>query len=306
MGGGNVIEAFCLEEKKLEEHCVLCACVEVCEKLVKENLQKLYGNQTIEKKRMINALSLAVTNRCTLNCKYCAQCTDEIRTHGIFYDMNLSSLRKYMKYLLKEVLYIHQLALTGGEVLLCKELPEILKYLCELPQIGYIKVLTTATIEMSDSLIEILKNPKIITWIDDYGKEKRISSALQRNQSINLEKLSQNNVLYRVIDNRNGTWYDLGNMEKRKDLTESIKKNTECMFRTCLFLSAKGDLSWCCRNVSCFEYGLIPNDKRDYCDLSDEADCARIQEILQLEYLHGCEYCNGTNQENIVMAGEQR
>ncbi len=146
----------------------------------------------------------------------------------------------------------------------------------------------------------------MITWIDDYGTEKKIPIALQKNLEKNLKKLAENQVCYQVIDNSNGTWYDLGNMKKREDLMENKKKNKECMFRTCLLLSAKGNLSWCSRNISCFEYGLIPKDKRDYCDLSDETDALRVNEILQLQYLHGCEYCSGTSKNNIVAAGRQR
>lgn len=305
-GNGNIIEEFCLEEKKLEENCILCACAETCKKLKKKNLEKLYGISTIEEEKIINNLSVAVTNRCTLNCNYCVQCTSEIKKNGSFYDMTVESLKKYIQSILKEVLYIHELALTGGEVLLCKELPEILKYLCELPQIGYIKILTTATVELSDSLLKILKHPKLVTQIDDYGKEKKIPNALQMNLEHNIKKLSQNGILYQIIDNSNGTWYDLGNIEKREDPIENEKKNKECMFRTCLFLSVRGNLSWCVRNIFCYEYGRIPDDKRDYCDLSKEEEILRIKEILQLQYLHGCEYCSGTNKNNIVIAGEQK
>lgn len=305
-GGVNRIESFCRKEEKLEEYCVLCACAETCEKWIKENLEQQYGNQVIEEEKIILALSVSVTNRCTLNCNYCVQCTDEVKTKGIFYDMNLDSLKKYVKHILKEVCYIHQFTLTGGEVLLCKELSEMLDYLSQQPQIGYVKILTTATVLLSDSLIEKLKNPKFIVWVDMYGEEKGIPILLQTNLKLNIEKLVQNKILYHIIDNRNGTWYDLGDKRKREDTKENEKKNKECMFRTCLLLSAKGNLSWCARNVFCLEYGLIPKDKRDYCDLSDEQDCLRVKEILQLSYLHGCEYCNGTNEKNMVIAGEQK
>lgn len=304
--GGNIAEILCLEDNPLEETCMVCACLETCEKRMKRNIENIYGAFYPENKKKISALSIAVTNRCVLNCEYCAQCTEEIRKSGIFYDMKAASLKNYMTAILKDVFYIHELALTGGEALLCNDLPEIIRYLCELPQIGYIKLLTTATVELSDHLIEVLKNPKLITWIDDYGTEKKIPIALQKNLEKNLKKLAENQVCYQVIDNSNGTWYDLGNMKKREDLMENKKKNKECMFRTCLFLSAKGNLSWCSRNISCFEYGLIPKDKRDYCDLSDETDALRVNEILQLQYLHGCEYCSGTSKNNIVAAGRQR
>ncbi len=239
------MELFCQKEKKLEEFCVLCACAETCETWIKENLERQYGTQIIEKEKIISALSVSITNRCTLNCNYCAQCTNEIKAKGIFYDMDLDSFKKYINYILREVFYIHQLALTGGELLLCKELPEILDYLSQLPQIGYIKILTTATVLISDSLIERLKNPKFIIWIDVYGEKKGIPRRLQKNLKLNMEKLLEHGIWYHVIDNRNGTWYDLGDKKKREDRKANEKKNRECMFRTCLLLSAKGNLSWC-------------------------------------------------------------
>ena len=241
----GVMELFCQKEKKLEEFYVLCACAETCEIWIKENLERQYGTQIIEKEKMISALSVSITNRCTLNCNYCAQCTNEIKAKGIFYDMDLDSFKKYINYILGEAFYIHQLALTGGELLLCKELPEILDYLSQLPQIGYIKILTTATVLISDSLIERLKNPKFIIWIDVYGEKKGIPRRLQKNLKLNMEKLLEHGIWYHVIDNRNGTWYDLGDKKKREDRKANEKKNRECMFRTCLLLSAKGNLSWC-------------------------------------------------------------
>ena len=198
-GGVNRIESFCRKEEKLEEYCVLCACAETCEKWIKENLEQQYGNQVIEEEKIILALSVSVTNRCTLNCNYCVQCTDEVKTKGIFYDMNLDSLKKYVKHILKEVCYIHQFTLTGGEVLLCKELSEMLDYLSQQPQIGYVKILTTATVLISDSLIEKLKNPKFIVWVDMYGEEKGIPILLQTNLKLNIEKLVQNKILYHII-----------------------------------------------------------------------------------------------------------
>jgi hypothetical protein len=303
--GETIVEEFC-SEHKIEENCLSCAYSEICHRYMNENLAKIYGERDIQRENIVNALSVALTNRCTLNCMYCTQCTEVIRSAGTFYTMSLQSIKSYLTAILQEIPYIHQLSLTGGEALLCRELPEILEFLCNVPQIGCIKLLTTATVEMPDSLFEILKHPKLVTWIDVYGKEKNIPEVLQNNLESNLDKLSQNHILYKTIDNSNGTWYDLGNTERRTDAEENRKKNQECMFRKCLYLSAKGNLSWCNRNICCIEYGLTPDDKRDYCNLSDSEDSRRILEILHLPYLHGCEYCNGTSQDNIVAAGMQR
>ncbi len=302
-GSNYIINVLCKENDKLEEMCTECGYVEECSRLINNNLQKMYlrGQNT----SIIKVLSIVLTNRCTMNCQYCAQCTQEIRKHGKFYDMTLQNLQSYMECILKEVSYIHQLALTGGEILLCRELPEILEYLCSLPQVGYIKVLTTATVPMSDSLLKILNNPKIVCWIDDYGENKKIKEELQKNLITNVKKISEQNIIYKIIDNSDGTWYDLGDVEKREDMLENSKKNRECMFRMCLMISAKGIFSWCARNISCLECGLIPDDTRDYCDLSDEKDSQRVKEILELKYLHGCEYCSGTSHNNIVPAGMQ-
>lgn len=300
-----IIEQLCIENDRIEENCVKCCYAETCSKMINNNLKNLYTKEEVKKSKIINTLFVIVTNRCTLNCKCCGQCTEQIIENKAFFDMTFEDLKKYMEKIFKEVSYIHQVTLSGGEVLLCKELPEILEYLCNLPQIGYIKFLTTSTVKMSDAVLEYLCHPKVVCFIDDYGIEKNISDALQTNIKYNMQKIFEKEIIYSIIDNSDGTWYDLGNMSKRDDIIENVKKNKDCMFRTCLIMSAKGLLSWCTRNTSCLECGLIPDDKRDYCDLSDEKDSQRVKEILELKYLHGCEYCSGTNHNNIVPAGMQ-
>lgn len=303
----HITEVLCKEDNKIEENCTQCVYVETCFKLMNLNMQKISDNYLLSNKKIIQVLNVGVTNRCILNCQCCVQCTQEIRKKGIFFDLTLSALKKYIDILKKEISYIHQICLSGGELLLNKELPEILEYLCELKEIGYIKVLTTLTIRLSKDLLEKLKNPKVICCIDDYGSDKNIPTILQDNLKYNISKLNEVGVLYSIIDNSDGTWYDLGeSVERREDPLENMKKNKGCMFRSCLILSANGLLSWCARNVACLQCGLIPNDHRDYCDLNKMEDEVRIREILELDYLHGCEFCEGAvDSFNIVPAGMQ-
>lgn len=304
-GNNDVIDKLCTDNDKVEENCIQCGYAEACQKMINKNLQRAYGKHIPNGKKILDAVFLVITNRCTLNCKCCSQCTEQIIQTRSFSDITLEKLKRCMYSVLKEVAYIHQLTVSGGEALLCKELPEILEYLCELPEVGYIRFLTNGTIKMSEDIFNTLKNPKIICMLDDYGTNKNIPEVLYNNLRENILLLEKQNIVYSVLDNSDGTWYDLGDIEKREDKHENIRKNKECMFRSCLMISPNGNLSWCGRNVFSMECGLIPDDKRDYCDLSDEKDSQRVKEILELKYLHGCEYCGGTSHNNIVPAGMQ-
>lgn len=301
-GSNEVIDMLCTADNRIEENCVSCGYVEVCQKSIKQNLEKVYGSSFSENKNIVKSLFLLITNRCTLNCKCCANCTEQVIQTRNFYDLTLEDVKKCMCNLFEEIDYIHQLIVSGGELLLHKQLPQILEYLCDQPKIGFIRVLTTGTVKVPASILSIIKNPKIICVIDDYGMDKHIPERLYSNLAENIRLLEEENVIYSVLDNSDGTWYDLGGYEKRSGINEN---NTKCMFRSCLVISPKGNLSWCSRNVSSMECGLTPEDKRDYCNLLEEQEVKRIKDILELKYLHACEYCNGTDHKNLVPAGMQ-
>ena len=151
-GSNSIIDKLCTDNNKIEENCMQCGYAEACHKMIDRNLEAMYGKQIPNHKKILDALFVVITNRCTLNCMCCGQCTEQIIQTKSFKDITLSSLKKCMQSIFQEVAYVHQLTISGGEALLHKELPEILDYFASLPEVGYVRFLTNGTIKLSEKI----------------------------------------------------------------------------------------------------------------------------------------------------------
>ena len=129
---------------------------------------------------MLNTnLSIMVTARCTLNCRYCAlgipflhekEWIPAARLYG-----QIESLLSLYE---KNNVYLNHLDLLGGEPLLYPELPELVRSLTDLSgRFHELRILTNSTLLPSDALLDALdafrEKAPLLLILADYGKLSR-------------------------------------------------------------------------------------------------------------------------------------
>lgn len=286
-------------------NCLSCCMLEKCPAVHEHNKNKAISDgYTGSFETCINMMILCITKKCTLNCVGCCGCIDEVNKIKGPKEMSLEQTKKYFGIILSKIDYIGHIQLNGGEALLHPELSEIIDFLCSQPQIGFVKLLTNSTVKFGDRLLECLKrnNNRVHVCLDNYGE--KIPAAFQKITEDNIRYFEgRDDIAFSVIDNSKGTWYDFGPFEPVSKEQAKINNKT-CVGRNCLSLYPGGILSWCDRITTAVLYGFIPVPKEEYFDANND-DPEKIIDLLNLEYLHGCEFCKGSHDSNIIESGIQ-
>lgn len=228
---------------------------------------------------------LCITTRCTLRCKECAAFINDYKEKK---DYSLEYVKKVFGKFLDSIDGIMELELMGGEPLLSVHFNEILEWCCEQEKIKAIKIVTNSTIMPKDSTMQLLKDHKVKLVLDDYG-------ALSYNLSNLIKAAKENGIRYEL--QKLATWYQMWPIEKQEIDDESLKAIwAHCNFRTCMGVT-DGKFYHCNVAGHMNTLKMIPEKTDEFVDLeknnlSKEELRKRISELLQIEYLEACRYCN--------------
>lgn len=255
-------------------------------------------------KFIMKRVTLTVLTNCNLNCKLCCGYSPYLRNNK---QPSLEEILQYINKFFDIVDYVERFAITGGEPLLFKQLPEVINALAKYSdRIGNLEIITNGTIVPSEELIHSVNEfggNFYRFMIDDYGenlsnKTTEISIALKR---ANLPYEIRN---YTAVDPHCGGWVDYG-LAKLMHTPEEAK----VLFAKCaapqklnyLFGISNGVLTPCA--IIRYRLYLRQNvDKNDYIDLMDETTTIEQQRrkisniynnIHDKVCLESCQYCNG-------------
>ena len=245
-----------------------------------------------------------LTSACSLNCKCCGACVPEMKQEKMVIKMGLDSFKKYISCFTKNHIFIHQLMISGGEPCLSAELAEIIEYVEQEESIGYIKILSNGTVKLSEEVIfELQKAKKTIFWIDDYGRNL---SEENRKQILDNKVLLENSkIKYNWTDASEGTWFDFGDFSY-KSYEVGKYNNENCYARHCFVVMPNGWFVVCSRAGMAMYMGKIPLRRDEMVDLNKDGILKEdIDKVIDLKYLHACEYCNGSNMDEFIAAGVQ-
>jgi len=198
---------------------------------------------------------------------------------------------------------VEHFTLTGGEPLLNKDLPEILKE--TLRYSGQVKqsidFVTNATIKIPEDILEIFAENKEKTRIilSDYGKN------LSRYMDKNCELLEKNGIPYRVSkfygdDLYYDGWIDFTDHSLKWDTIEKRDRNaSKCIHRVGkYFIIYDGELHCCSRSYWRMLNGIIPKTEGEYVPMLDEHISLERKRELLVEMSNkssstSCAYCVG-------------
>lgn len=243
---------------------------------------------------IIPRMPIVLTSVCNLKCKECNNLMWHFHSQG---DLDIDKILESLENILSVVDALPVCELIGGEPFLSKNISKVLEFLINAEKVFSIEITTNGTVlEVSQELISIMRNHKVVVRISDYG------------DTINQDKFIQlmdcNNIKYEKI----GTgkrWISSGGVEKRKRLEDELRKQ----YDICV-ASIKCKTLWenrifsCARAASLYALGYLKESGQlihKGMDLKKELH----DFILSPDY-EICDYCDkGTKYAKIVLPAEQ-
>ena len=236
--------------------------------------------------KVIPHLGVQLLTACNLNCRDCA---DLIPYRPVrFYEKRLfySDINK----ILSVVNGIKEILLIGGEILLCKDLEEILAWCENESKIHSIVLTTNGTIVPSDALIKLMKHDKVTLRVSGYPE----SVVPARKEVIKIFR--ENGIALEDLDNM--TWLDIGGNENRgrtPDEMTSVFQN--CIMADCIGMQADGKIFYCSRQTAAYETDIYPSPSaNEYVDIRNtpaEELIEKMERFYEIPYISTCDFCNG-------------
>ena len=245
----------------------------------------------------IYRLSIVITERCSLQCKYCTEYVPYIRQTAEH--MEIGNCKKALEKLLDALGKLESVMIQGGEVFTHPRWDELVEWCCEESRIGKVIILTNSTI-VPDRW-EVMQNEKVLLTLDDY---EEASFRLHE-----LEKWAEERKIHYTIM-RHEFWYDVSDCqfteENEKELGE---KFSVCQLKGCWVISDHF-LYRCTATYYKMKYMLSKTieDDIDFIDLFKLTPAEIRGQIVRLNstnYLSACRYCVGTSMNNLTGVGEQ-
>ncbi len=228
---------------------------------------------------------LCITTKCSLRCKNCAAFITRYKPQK---DYSLEYIKKNFGRILEVVDGIQELELMGGEPFLHSEFNAVLQWCIEQKKIHAVKIVTNGTIMPKESTWQIMKNNKIKLVIDNYGELSRLYDTM-------ILRAQESGVRYEEQNLQ--TWYQLEPIDRKNISEDGLKKiYHDCNFRTCIGMT-NGRFYHCNVAGHMNTVGLLTDEESDYVELENrEWDLEElrdaIRELLAIQYLKACDYCN--------------
>lgn len=242
-------------------------------------------------------MSVLITQKCTLRCKYCSDLMPYYENPQHFiYDKIIFYLNKY----LSVVDQVHFLLLCGGETFLYPDLKKLLQYCIKEKKILKIGIVTNGTILPDSEMCKLLADPKVRVRVSDYKSVRK-----KRKEAVRyLKKCGV------VVEDLSGQkWYDVGGFNKRGRSNRQLQELFhECAMNRCFEIN-QSRVIYCARQRS-GEIGLTPEiPRQDYVSLKIKNRQILRQKLIEMydkKFLATCDYCDGiTRYSQEVIAGEQ-
>ncbi|EHH0537171.1 radical SAM protein [Campylobacter lari] len=260
-------------------------------------LKKYFEKRVLNDKIDIPYLELVLTTKRTLRCESCNNLMQYFSPSNQ-YTCTFEGLKNSLDLLLSKIDSIGRVRIIGGEPLLFKDLPKLIDYLEEQKKILTFDILTNATIDFKDELIQRFKSSKKARKISisDYTKSPNLKVPLKQ-ESI-LKKLKENNIAFSY--NTTDHWYDIDKIYKRGRSKEEIIKNYYNCQMPCVSLmtseglndktlAPNGAVFVCPISSSLSRLKSLEEFNGDFINLDDNRE--RILEFYTQDFYKSCDYC---------------
>lgn len=235
----------------------------------------------------VKSVDIQITERCSAKCK---NCSNLMQYYKKPMNSDLDNLFASIDNFMNAVDELDEFRVIGGDAFMHKELHKVIKKLDHYK--SRIIVYTNAKIVPKNENLEILKNPKVIIDITNYGNE----ASLAHDKLI--EVLKRENINYST--NLCTEWQDSGRILPYQNKNE---KELNHDFDNCcnneLISILHGKLYRCPFSANATNLKAIPYDNTDIVELTNPtSEMSKVRnEIYNLcynkKFLTACNYCNG-------------
>lgn len=266
------------------------------ERKMREKEDFIRGRGPEERPFVIPRIMIMPTTRCNMRCKGCSSllplfekpCDVEIGQILQDFDLFFSGVDECIR------------ITVGGEPFLYPCLDEILRYLLKQDKVLGILLITNSTLLPKPEVVELLKNPKILIEISDYGHLQKMSRLI--------ELLEENDIFFKVLTDQ--TWTDMGGVECRNRTKEELRFNyLNCNQGRVIKGFHNGRFHTCARSARMLALGAYQSEG-DYFELrpgdSPEEIRAKLRAVYYSESADACNYCDlGALPAKTIEAGIQ-
>lgn len=268
-----------------------------------ENALRNYA-MYLDKGSLIEDLFFVITDKCTLNCK---NCDGYIPYHTHPRNDNVCTLFASYEKVIHVCKKVKTINIMGGETLLHPDLPEIVQFFVNDSRCDAVTLISNGTILPAPKLVEVLKSPKVVFRLSDYGK-------LSKKKEEIVQLFHREGIRYEITNYT--YWDEVPLIEPQNQTYEQLKaKFSAC---TGSFLHIKYGKLFLCRFAEGFSdlgVSTLPNLEANYVDLClhDDGKVTEgierlIKRIYDREPIDACRYCPGGHCilfENKVPVAEQ-
>lgn len=234
---------------------------------------------------LIPYVEICISPQCTLNCRDCA---NFMQYYYKPQPMNLEQVWSWIDAFLEAIDAALTVRVMGGEPLMQKQLPELMRRLLAHSKVQHTQIVTNGTLEPKDDLLKLMQANKQYCsfFFSRYG-----SKLAPRFDEFTQKCLRHGLMVQAPEDNKQ--WFDMGDTASRhrsvKELTEVYQKCPN----NCRHIW-NGEFHHCPRSAHGKYLGLIDMPETDYVPLMT-LDTAtrreRIRAMYDLPYITACNHC---------------
>lgn len=255
----------------------------------------------------------SVTSKCTFNCKHCNMFMPKFKCEG-GYDYDENDILADFDHYFKVVDYVASWSILGGEPLLNRRLSKIIEVVYQKykNKIGYIQVISNASIVPNEQLIQTMQKCKVRMRLSDYTHVINYQERLEQVK----ECLEKNNIPYDMSVYEQ--WYDIG--ERTEIIPEFVNNEDKIIKHMRLCATGCHQLNdkrfyFCGQGFAKSKKGMCTLREGDFIELQKCTGSIEDKEMM-LKYCMGyppkgyisiCSTCYGMGPDNnrVVAVGEQ-
>lgn len=231
-------------------------------------------------KLFLRSVDLVITEKCSLKCKDCSNLMQYYEAPvNIEFDEIVSDFDR----LIEGVDYLYEVRLIGGEPFMNKDIYKIIKHISDNEKVTKLVIYSNAMVPIREDQGEILKHPKVIFSLTDYG-------SLSKNTQRVVEFIKSIGAAYRLHPPEN--WTDSGTIH---DFSRSIAEQKELFSECCgknLLTVTDGKLYRCPFAANADRLKAIPRDELNSVSVTSSKESIR-RYVFDIDYLPACNYCKG-------------
>ena len=223
-------------------------------------------------------LVIVLSTKCSLKCVECNNLIPHFQPQR---DLDANVILRSIEMITQSVGKILKCELIGGEPFMSKNLEVVLREILSNEKIEAIEITTNGTIIPKDTLLELIRHPKVLVRISDYG--------VLVNKKKLIQWLEKNKVAYEVL--KTEKWISPGGVEKReKDILTLKKEYASCASGYVCKTLFENRIFACARAASLNELGYMNEPESIY--VNENYKAQNLKKFLLREFSIACNYCD--------------